>query len=182
MEIEARVKVEDFESLEKKLKSIGAEFFEKKKQVDSIYKPKGTEFESQGPGSFLLRIRKSKKNSLTYKSLTKTTGAWIEYETEITNPEEMEKILLNSGFALVYTMTKERLPGKLDEFEICLDNIKELGKYIEVALESDNRKEARNKIEEFFLRIGFDKDQIIYQGYGEMMFKNLGVKYNGLEK
>ncbi len=177
MEIEARVKINDFEALEQKLVSIGAEFFMKKKQTDYVYKTKGKELESLGPGSFILRVRESNKNVLTYKSLTKNPGVFEEYETEISNPKAMKKIITSSGFGLVYTMVKTRIPGKLEDFTLCLDDVEGLGKYMEIELDSDEEDIAMERINGLFEKIGFKPEEITRKGYSLMILEKLGVGY-----
>ena len=124
MEIEARVKIDDLNEIKHKLIELGAEFYNEKSQVDTFYKKKGEEYAPAGPGNVLLRVRESNKNKLTLKILTEKTGVWIEHETDISSPEQTKIILDKAGFGKVTTMTKNRIPGKLDDFEICLDNYK----------------------------------------------------------
>ena len=94
MEIETKIKVDNLNDAKKKLVSLGATFSHTTRQIDDYYKEKGKEKETQRPGSFLLRIRKQKeKSQLAFKALTNKTGVWIEHETDISKPEEVEKIL-----------------------------------------------------------------------------------------
>jgi len=179
MEVEARVKVNNLEEIKEKLIGLGAEFYKEKTQTDSIFKKKGDELKPQGPGDFILRIRESDKTFLTFKALTETTGAWVEHETEIQNAEETKAILLKLGFAKALSMTKNRLSGKLDDFELCLDDVKELGTYMEIALDSSDEKKAREDILKLLNKLGFDENQIVHKGYVAMLFERLGVKFNG---
>tara|TARA_Y100000310_G_scaffold240778_1_gene244682 strand:- start:1648 stop:2202 length:555 start_codon:yes stop_codon:yes gene_type:complete len=179
MEVEARVKVDSLEEVKEKLVGLGAEFYKEKNQVDSIFKKKGDELKPQGPGDFILRIRESDKNFLTFKALTETTGAWVEHETEVQNAEEMNEILVKSGFSKALTMTKKRLCGALDDFELCLDDIKELGTFIEIALDSDDEKKAKEEIVGLLNKLGFDESQIVHKGYVAILFERQGVKFNG---
>ncbi len=66
-----------------------------------IFKPIGKELSPQGLGDFVLRVRKSSKDYLTYKALTENSGVWVEHETEITNPDETIHMILKSGFSKV---------------------------------------------------------------------------------
>jgi predicted adenylyl cyclase CyaB len=177
MEIEAKVKVEDLEQVKQKLIQMGAQFSEKKKQIDHIFKPKGKEFAEQGPGDYIWRIRESARNKLTFKALTETAGVWVEHETEIKDPEEMKKILLKSGFSQVLIMTKERTPGELGDFELCLDDIKELGTHLEIALDSNDEKIAKKRIVELLGKLGYGESQIIHKGYVAILFERMGVKF-----
>lgn len=179
MEIEAKVKVESLNAVKKKLIDMGAQFSEKKKQVDYIFKQKGKEYAEQGPGDYIWRIRKSARNTLTFKALTETAGVWVEHETEIGNIEEMKKILLKSGFSQVLTMTKERTPGELGDFELCLDDIKELGTHLEIALDSTDEKTAKKRIVELLNKLGYDENQIIHKGYVAILFERMGVRFSG---
>lgn len=178
MEVEARVKVDNLEKLKQQLAGLGAEFLKEKTQVDSIFKKKGEEFKQQGSGDFILRIRESDKNIFTFKSLTDRAGVWVEHETEIGNPEDMKKILERTGFSKAITMTKKRLQGKLGDFEVCLDDIKELGTYMEIALDSLDGNTAKKRIVELLAQLGFPKDRIIHKGYVALIFESMGVIYN----
>jgi predicted adenylyl cyclase CyaB len=179
MEVEARVKVDDMESLKKKLLSMGAEFYQEKRQHDSIFKRKGHELDTQRPGDFILRIRESSKNSLTVKVLTDRPGVWIEHETEIADPEAARRLLEAAGFAQVLTMTKTRIPGTLDGFELCLDDIKELGTHLEIALDSQDGHGSKKRIVELLGKLGYREKDIIHKGYVVMLFERLGVKFEG---
>jgi len=179
MEVEARVKVNNLEEIKKKLTDLGAEFFAEKTQIDSIFKPKGFELRPQGPGDIILRVRESDKNYLTFKAFTEQPGVWVEHETVIENPKEAKQILLKSGFVKALSMTKKRLPGKLNNFEICLDDIKELGTYIEISLDSYNGNTAKKEIMNLLDKLEFDESQIIHKGYVTILLERLGIKFKG---
>jgi predicted adenylyl cyclase CyaB len=178
MEVETRVKVDDLQQLKSKLVKLGASFSSEKCQADTIYKRKGEEGKTQGPGDFILRIRESTKNLFTLKALTDKAGVWVEHETEISNPEEMKKILDTAGFAVSFTMTKKRIPGELQDFEICLDDIKEIGTYMEIALDSTDGASAKKRIVELLASLGFSEDKIIHKGYVAMIYETKGVRFN----
>ena len=148
-------------------------------QQDIIFKPKGKEYTPQGPGDFILRIRKSIKNFLTFKALTENAGVWVEHETEISNVDETEQMLLKTGFSKTITMTKDRISGKIDDLEICLDNIRELGTFIEIEAISDDELEAKNKIVGLLKKIGHSEKEIIHKGYVAILFEKKGAVFNG---
>jgi len=179
MEVEAKVELKDLEEIKKKLISLGAKFFKEKKQDDIFFYKKGAENKVQGPGDFVLRIRESDKNTFTFKALTDRTGFWVEHETEISSPREMKIILEKTGFVEMTAMHKKRIPGELGEFELCLDDVKELGKFLEVALESEEGEKSERKLVDFLKKLEFDEKEIIHKGYGAMMFAKLGIKFDG---
>lgn len=182
MEIEVRAKVGDLEEIKNKLAGLGAEFTHSNQQDDSFFKPKGRETEDQGPGSRIIRIRKQEdKSFLTMKEMTDTSGVWGEHETEISNPEETRDMLMKMDYSHLFDLNKSREHGKLDGMNLCLDNIKQLGKYIEVEIIGDNPQEAKRKILELFQRIGVNEIQIEHRGYARIISENMGIKFKGVK-
>ncbi|MFH1506613.1 MAG: class IV adenylate cyclase [archaeon] len=179
MEVEARVKVESLEDIKKKLVDMGAEFFEPKKQNDAVFKRKDLISKVAKPGDFILRIRQSTKNILTFKALTDRAGVWIEHETEIKDSEQLRSILEKTGFIEQVSMHKTRIPGTLGDFELCLDDIEELGTYIEIALDSEDGNDAKEKIIGLLNKLGFAEKDIVHKGYVAMLFERLGVVMKG---
>jgi predicted adenylyl cyclase CyaB len=179
MEVEAKVRVPRLEEMRKRLESMGAVFYPEKRQHDSIFKRKGEELAPQKPGGFILRVRESSKNTLTIKVLTDRAGVWIEHETGISDPKAAKDLLEAAGFAQVLTMTKARIPGKLGDFELCLDDIKELGTHLEIALDSQDGNAAKKKIVELLGKLGFQEKDVIHKGYVAILFERLGVTFDG---
>ncbi len=179
MEVEVRAKVDDLSSIRSRLEEMGAVFGKETRQADRIFKRRGEEKKEQGPGDFILRVRDNHKKKFTFKGLTETTGAWEEHEVEIDDAEEMIKILERTGFAECLAMTKRRIIGKLDDFEVCLDDIKELGTYIEVELGSDNAQEAKDMIMGLLKKLGIDESNVEHKGYVALLFEKQGVVFKG---
>jgi len=179
MEVEAKVKVQSLEAMRTKLESMGAEFHPEKRQHDSIFKRKGHELDPQKPGDFILRVRESSKNFLAIKVLTDRPGVWIEHETEVADSVAAKALLEAAGFVQVLTMTKTRIPGTLEDFELCLDDIKELGTHLEIALDSHDGHTAKKKIVELLGKLGYQEKDIIHKGYVAILFERMGVKFEG---
>jgi len=99
---------------------------------------------------------------------------------EIDNVEEMKNILEKAGFTRILTLTKERKMGKLREFEINLDRVRELGNYVEIALESD-RHDARKDLIDFIKELGFTEGQIEHRGYAAIIWHSMGIKFEGTQ-
>lgn len=137
MEIEVKARVKNLSDMAKRLEKLGARFEEEEHQDDYYFKEHGKEKEVQRAGSVLLRIRHSEHgNFFTLKGLTEKVGCWEEYETEVGDADETRKILERIGYSEVLQINKKRRKGGLGEFELCLDSVKQLGNYLEVALES----------------------------------------------
>jgi predicted adenylyl cyclase CyaB len=173
MEVEVKAKVDDLNGYREKLKEMGV-----------VFGGPGFEKKINGPGDFIVRIRDHDgKYTLTSKTLTEVLGVWDEYETGIENPESVEKMLLLFGFVNAFNITKTREKGHLEGFEIILDDVKELGKFIEIAQETDNKEgneEIRKRIIGLFSELGLSEDSLEKRGYGEILGAQMGVKFGGM--
>lgn len=185
MEIEVKAKVDDLEKIRKRLESEGAKFGNTVEQVDTYFKPKDFSSKTEGPGDWILRIRREGNNkTLTLKALTEVLGAWIEHETVIESEEQAIRIAQAMGLVNVFTFHKKRTRGEYEKFELCIDNVRELGTYLEVALEPDEscEKEAlRGTIIEFLKSLGIEEKDIERRGYGEIMGEKMGHKFGRMK-
>jgi adenylate cyclase class 2 len=183
MEVEMKVKIDDIDALRKKLESMGANFNEAVDQTDVYFKKKGFDSKPEGPGAWILRIRDSEgEKALTLKALTEVTGAWLEHETGIDNVEQARKIMETMGLINVFTFHKKRIHGRMGEFEVLLDDVTELGRYVEVALDSaeEEKEKTRTKIIEFIKTLGYEEKDFEKRGYGEIMGEKMGHKFDGM--
>jgi len=183
MEVEVKAMVMDMAALKSKLESMGAKFGRKAEQRDSYFKPRGFDKRPEGPGSWIVRIREDGgKRTLTMKTLTEVLGAWKEYETRIDNAEQTRKMLEAMGLINAFTLNKKRIYGKLGEFEVLLDDVEELGKYLEVALESDEKEKdkSRERILKLMGEIGINENDIERRGYGEILGEKMGHRFGGM--
>ncbi len=181
MEVEVKARLKDLKQIKKKLESLGAKFSAPVEQCDAYFKSKGFDAKPEGPGAWIMRIRTSNgKSKLTFKELTEILGAWKEFETGIENAEQARKMLEAMGLVNAFTLNKSRIYGELEGFELCLDDVKELGYYLEVALESEEKEDSRNKIISFLKKIGVNEKDIEKRGYGEIISEKLGYRFQGM--
>jgi len=179
MEVEIRAKLKDKSEIISKLKKIGWIQGDEIRQKDMYYVHETQVDEVRGPGHYLLRIRQSPKgNFLTFKGLTDQKGTSIEYETEISNFEEMREILLKLGFIESVVIDKRRIKGKIEDMEICIDDFDEIGPYIECEIISDDKSVATGRIVSFLKSIGVSEDEFEFRGYGRIFSEMVGVKYS----
>lgn len=179
MEIEVKVKIGDLPKLKKDIENLGATWSEPKLQVDDYYKLAADANAVQKPGSFILRIRREKGAKFTIKVLTTRRGVWEEHETGVDNPDELEKILEKSGFVKVLSFHKRRTSTKYKEFSLEIDEIDELGDFMEAEVIGEDGEKLQNEIKEFFLSLKLDPEKIDRRGYPEMYFEARGHKYEG---
>ncbi len=179
MEIEARVKIKNLGEIKNRLISMGADFKKEAVQNDLIFKRKEDLGRVQGAGAIMLRLRDTaEKKILTFKALTDQAGAWEEHEVLIDDIEEMKRILIKIGFVEVLHMNKKRIKGMVDDFEVCLDNIKQMGTWMEVCIESENKEKAKKRLVNFLNNLGIKENEIEHRGYIAMLLEERGFKFD----
>ncbi len=179
MEIEIRAKINNIKEKEKIIINLGAKLNKKKYQVDKYFGSVDL-FKKVGY-SFLLRVRnEGDKKFLTYKGdKFKKDGVWQEYEFEIKNEKEAETMLKEMGLDNIIEVFKKRIEYHFDSLTICLDEIKDLGSFIEIESQVDS-DENKEKLEKLMKLLGIEKNQIIHKGYVTMLLdknKSLYRKY-----
>jgi len=117
-----------------------------------------------------VRIRQTDKIFLDFKEIIRKSGGF-EIRSELKNIETGLRFLNKLGFEEAFTCHKERELYSYKDLEICLDNIEELGEFIEIekTLDSDEGKEkARGECIELLNQIA-PKSEIIHKKYGDLM-------------
>lgn len=125
-----RLNKEQREKVLASLKDLNAEFIKDEFEVNLLYGGGILEKEKA-----LLRVRKiDDKTILTYKKQIKNelgVKQHTEYETEVSDGDEIEKIIKALGFQLGMVYEKRRQTWHLQNVEICLDELP-FGLFMEV--------------------------------------------------
>jgi adenylate cyclase, class 2 len=124
-------------------------------------------------GTNVLRIRKAKgKIIFTLKQAQKNELDCIEKELEITNAKEMKDILEILGYKESVHVHKTRLKATLNDMEICLDEVKDLGSFIEVEKLTDevDGEKVQNELFDFLQTVGVKKEDRVTRGYDTLMW------------
>jgi adenylate cyclase, class 2 len=172
-EIEVKAKLLNRKLIMKRLNSLGCNFSKAISQQDVIYTQRAGSLEKFKSNDLYLRIRIKNKNKaiFTLKKNGINGTDKIEYETEIEFPLEMENILLLMGYKEAVKVDKIRMTTKYKGFEICIDEVKNLGSFIE--MEKLTKKGDSEKIQEqmfkFLESIGIKKEDRIKVGYDVLM-------------
>ncbi len=181
IEVEIKLKINSFEEVKKILPKLG-KLVKVIKQVDEYYIPYHRNFFAQKPHPIeWLRIRTNPdKTIFEYdKSINKKADGEQEcaneYETGISQPGEFRKILGFLNFKKVVTIEKLREYWNCGDFEIALDNVKELGLFIEVEAKGsfENTKKAKEGCLNFLKKLGFKncEEAQIKKGYPVLLLE-----------
>lgn len=178
-EIEIKIPVSEtkFFEIKEKLKA-SAKFIKHTEQKDKYYTPSHRDFILEKyPFEWLSIRERGGKNTLNYKHYyperAETNTHCDEYETEITDLKQVEKILKALNFNELVTVNKKRDTYELGTFEIALDTVEELGYFIEVEAtkHEDTIEKTRNALFEFAKTLGLKNEEADKQGYPYLIMK-----------
>lgn len=171
IESEIKVSIKNITSVREMLGKIKAKPIGKTAQKDVYFSPPHMNF--AGTLKYYLRIRSGRKNSIDYHIVHDDINT-EEHEVKIEDPQEMEKIMLMLGFKIDCVVEKIRKEYTIKGFIIAIDQVKNLGNFVEV--ESVN-KSSYKKLLEVAERLGIKESDIVSgKGYPDMIME---LKKNG---
>ncbi len=142
-EVEVKAHLRDRAAILKKLKSLGCKFGEELHQVDHIFIPEHITFP---PPLNIPVLRVRKQNDiylLTLKISQSGRQDSLERELEIADGKMMIEIIKLIGYKEVMVVDKKRIKTKLNDIEVVLDKVKDLGEFVEVEkiVKNENRED-----------------------------------------
>lgn len=177
-EIEVKARIKDKEKLLKKLFDMGCVLGNHKTQHDKVYFPNGVEFDGKNiVGHNVLRIRTeekegNKKSMFALKYSASTALDKIEKEFEIGDSEQMHESIQMLGYYLFTEIKKHRMTGKYADYEICIDEVEELGSFIEVekmAEEDTDGTPILAELNAFLATLDIEPSDNVIHGYDILM-------------
>ncbi len=184
-EIEIKAHLRDRDAVLAKLLELGVSFDGVIYQKDVVYvKTVGTMKEFLSNDLFL-RIRETpEKTIFTLKQHPDRTQSGnpasmpIEHEVVVDSRSEMEAMLGLLGFQEAIQIRKQRQSAHYKEWEICLDDVEELGSFIEVeqlAEHDADVPEVSAALANFLLSLGISKEDIGVKRYDIQMLELKGL-------
>ncbi len=175
-EIEVKLRVKDLTAVEQKLKEIGCVLTEPIRQEDTIYTKEGStdEFEAAKRGHVALRIRRQDDGAIfTLKQQQTGETDNIEYETKVGDPEATHNILKLLGYAPQVEVKKMRRKGKLQGYEICLDEVESLGTFVELeklTSEDADPEKVKEELLQVLESLGLSRNDLMTRGYDTQVY------------
>ena len=172
-EIEIKAKVINEEDILSKLQDLGCELSEPVTQEDVVFAQKVGSLEEFLTNSVFLRIRESQKGIVfTLKYNPDRQGEPdampVEHEVTVDSRAELEAIFKLLGFQPMVTVKKTRRSGHYKNWEICVDEVEELGTFIEVEQMAEHEEDiepVRDAIMEFLRSLGINEGDLLAQRY-----------------
>jgi len=184
VEIEIKIPLDEdtFFKVKEMLKKT-AKFVKKSHQIDDYFTPAHRNFvEPEYPFEWLSIRKRGNKAIVNYKHWypenAEVATHCDEFETEIKNPDQLDKIFSVLDLKKLVTVEKEReVYNYNDELEVSLDIVKELGYFIEIESIKDfgTVDATREKLFGFAKNLGIDVSKTDKRGYPYLLMKKKGL-------
>jgi len=174
-EVEIKVSIKNsIDEVIEILKQKGIELSLPKVQEDTVFCNYDGDYRKYPPGALFFRIRKQGDDFIfTMKSPQKNDADCIEHETKVEKPEEIIAMLKMLGYHFVNIVKKERRKAKIGEYEICLDNVSDLGVFVELEKMTDGKdsEKVQDELYEYVKTLGLSISDRIFEGYDILTWK-----------
>ena len=171
--MEVEVKFRAYGGVEERIKKV-AEFVIEKMEEDLYFNHPCRDFRQSDEA---LRVRKDKEGvKITYKGakVDKETKSREEVNLRVEDFDKAVELLEKLGFKAVKEVVKLRRIYRIGEAIICYDDVKGLGKFVEIEIESDKDgfENAKQKVFEIAEQLGFNPKDSIRKSYLEMLVES----------
>ena len=177
-EIEVKARVSNIKLLIDTASKMGIYFGKPNIQEDTIFEPGITK---EDPNWNIFRIRKQDDKillNMKYKA-SQSSQDNHELETLIDNPKTVRQMLNRLGYPSCLNIRKNRRTAKYNNLEICLDEVDNLGNFIEVekmCKDDANAEDVQSELWDFLLILGIKPKDRVYKGYDTLMHNFLDSK------
>jgi predicted adenylyl cyclase CyaB len=134
-----------------------------KTQIDRVYLLSEQLGQPIVAGSKVFRIRTTTqggtaRSCFTLKVQSDKALVSDEYEFEVSSAEIANQAMLAAGLVERVTVEKKRIEGKIKNYNLCIDDVKHLGAFIELEVLSDSQdvEKVQSEMQKFLQSVGVD--------------------------
>ena len=168
-EIEVKARLKNLDKLLERLEALGCVLSEPVRQIDTVYTKIVGTLDEYLTNDHFVRIREKSDGKFIFtvkKPLPTEVLTRAEYETEIMNKKELEKALSLMGYKMASKVVKIRRTAHVRGFEICIDDVENLGPFIEIEkMSAENVDLIRKELNEFMDSLGISPNDKVHKGY-----------------
>ena len=191
IEVEIKIKIKDVDLLEEYLQKLGFSKGYLLEESDIYFDNLDHEIKKSDAA---LRIRSSKNitlnqeaHYLTFKGpkLDQISNTRKEIEIQIEDGEKGKEILQSLGYSLLYPVIKNRQYYHFNEITACLDQVENLGTFLEIEMMVSTEGEREHALERLFdllQKVGYQPEDIIRTSYLSMLMSKSEQFEHSLEK
>jgi len=161
MEIEIKATFDDKEKVKTALKTLGAQEEKVKHQIDEYYNHPSRD--TRKTKEYIrLRSKPGEDKAIFAYHINIADGVNKEFEVAVDNVTTFRQILQGFNFALLGTIDKKRESYKFEEFKIDIDEVKDIGNFIEVEIDGEESEIDEKKAQciEFLKKIGLSEKNL----------------------
>ncbi|MBM1154650.1 class IV adenylate cyclase [archaeon] len=173
-ELELKWRVGTFDKVRLALQQLNGVCVRVEVERDLFFNHPSRNFFSTGE---VLRLRRTNRGvTLTYKGSERSDSikAREEYEIRVDDFDTALKLLEKLGFSRALTLEKRREVWSVRGMTVCLDQVEELGRFIEIegfAKSLSEFKQVELKIRKLASELGLDPDKGIKESYVTMLLR-----------
>lgn len=183
-EIEVKVKTKDNDEVIRILEAAGCVFSEPIEQDDVTYATTKESMDAFMRSKIFPRIRQITDGdtifTVKFDDQRHVLGmAATEHEVRVDSATELDQMLQLMGFKRIVRVKKMRRKTKYKEYEICVDDVEELGSYMEIEKIADKDADAHAVHEELLgvlESLGINLEGRVTKGYDIIMLEKKGLK------
>jgi len=161
MEIEIKATFDNKENIKNALKSLGAQEEKTKHQIDEYYNHPSRD--TRKTKEYIrLRFKPEDTKGIFAYHVNIADGVTKEYEVPVENLPVFHDILKGLNFPLLGVIDKKRETFKLGEFSITIDEVKDIGNFIEIETDGEESEIAEKKAKclEMLKKIGLSEKNL----------------------
>ena len=184
-EVEVKIPIDDEDRLIQELKQAKAKRLRSEKESDIYFDHPCRSFSTTDEAVRLRRVYPDDTTDsvsipvpaeLTYKGpkVDKKTKTRLEYSSTVGDADAIVSFLQQTGFKHVGNITKQRIFYQLDDINISIDDVVDVGLFVEFELIAHSNEEmvhARERILALIVNLGLDPKKTVRESYLELYFQ-----------
>jgi len=157
LEIEIKAYCAGHDEIIRRIEKLGGTLQKRVSEKDVYYRHPARDFASTDE-AFRIRVE-DERNILTYKGpkIGTKSKTRIEKEVLFADLTAMKEILNMLGFAVVDEISKTRTIYKINDIEVCLDNVDGLGTFVELEKLGTDREEGEKVLFSVAFELGLSE-------------------------
>jgi len=171
-EIELKFRTNELSKIQSKLVDLGCTLSEELNQKDTVFVT-SLDKTANEEGNMFVRIREeNSKVEITLKKQSSKIMQSKEIEFIVSDYDKAYDFLETLGLIKWVTVEKKRITTKYKGFNICMDEVKRLGQFIEIEIittENDKTDYYKKEILKISEELGIDSSNIVNDFYDSMI-------------
>ena len=161
MEIEIKATFDDKEKVKQALTDLGAEEEKIKHQIDEYYNHPSRDTR-ETKEYIRLRYKEGENNGIFAHHINIADGVNKEFEVPVEDIKTFKQILEGLSFPLLGVIDKKRETFKFKEFTITLDEVKDIGNFVEIEVDGEESEidEKKTQCIEVLKKLGLSEDNL----------------------